>query len=53
MVFNATFNNSSVISWQFYCWRKQQYPEKTTTKWMGCVVSEDTHDEDSKSTFHL
>jgi hypothetical protein len=27
MVFNATFNNISVISWQFYWWRKQ---EKTT-----------------------
>jgi hypothetical protein len=31
MVFNATFNNISVISCggQFYWWRKQ-YPEKTT-----------------------
>jgi len=27
MVFNATFNNISVISWRFYWWRK---PEKTT-----------------------
>ena len=26
MVLNATFNNSSVISW----WRKPEYPEKTT-----------------------
>ena len=26
MVFNATFNNISVISW----WRKPEYPEKTT-----------------------
>ena len=26
MVFNATFNNISVISW----WRKLEYPEKTT-----------------------
>jgi len=31
MVFNATFNNISVISWrQFYWWRKSEYPEKTT-----------------------
>jgi hypothetical protein len=26
MVFNATFNNISVILW----WRKPEYPEKTT-----------------------
>ena len=31
MVFNATFNTISVISWrQFYWWRKTEYPEKTT-----------------------
>jgi len=31
MVFNATFNNISVISGgQFYCWRKPENPEKTT-----------------------
>jgi hypothetical protein len=31
MVFNATFNNISVISWQsVYWWRKLEYPEKTT-----------------------
>jgi hypothetical protein len=34
MVFNANFNNISAISLyhrgQFYCWRKQEYPEKTT-----------------------
>jgi hypothetical protein len=30
MVFNATFNNISVISWQFYWWRKPEYLEKTT-----------------------
>jgi len=33
MVFNATFNNVSVISWrslQFYWWRKPEYSEKTT-----------------------
>jgi hypothetical protein len=29
-LFNATFNNISVISWQFYWWRKPEYPEKTT-----------------------
>jgi hypothetical protein len=30
MVFNATFNNISVISWwQFYWWRKCDNPEKT------------------------
>ena len=29
MVFNATFNNISVVSWgQCYWWRKQEYPEK-------------------------
>jgi hypothetical protein len=29
--FNATFNNISVISWQWvYWWRKPEYPEKTT-----------------------
>ena len=27
IVFNATFNNISAISWQ---WMKQEYPEKTT-----------------------
>jgi hypothetical protein len=31
MVFNATFNYVSAISWgQFYWWRKPQDPEKTT-----------------------
>jgi hypothetical protein len=31
MMFNATFNNISAISWlQFYWWRKLKYPEKTT-----------------------
>ena len=31
MVFNATFNNISVISWrQFYWWEKPEYSEKTT-----------------------
>jgi hypothetical protein len=31
MVFNATFDNISVISWrQFYWWGKSEYPEKTT-----------------------
>jgi hypothetical protein len=31
MVFNATFNNISVISFcQFYWWRKPEDPEKTT-----------------------
>jgi hypothetical protein len=31
MVFNATFNNISVISLgSVYWWRKPEYPEKTT-----------------------
>jgi hypothetical protein len=31
MVYKATFNNISVISWhQLYLWRKPEYPEKTT-----------------------
>ena len=31
MVFNATFNNISVISWwSIYWWRKLKFPEKTT-----------------------
>ena len=32
MVFNATFNNISAISsgGQVYCWRKPEYPNKTT-----------------------
>jgi hypothetical protein len=33
MVFNATFNNNSVISWRYsvysLLWRKPEYPEKT------------------------
>jgi hypothetical protein len=29
MIFNATFNNISVIS-RFYWWRKPELPEKTT-----------------------
>ena len=29
MVFNATFNNISVILWQFYWWRKSGYLEET------------------------
>jgi len=29
MVFNATFNSISVISWRSW-WRKLEYPEKTT-----------------------
>ena len=32
MVFNATFNNISVISWRsVYWWRKSEYPEKPPT----------------------
>ena len=27
---NATFKNNSVISWLFYWWRTQEYPEKIT-----------------------
>jgi hypothetical protein len=30
MVLTATFNNISVISWQFYWLRKLECPEKTT-----------------------
>jgi len=31
MVFNATINNISAILWRsVYCWRKSEYPEKTT-----------------------
>jgi len=33
MMFNATFNNSSPISWgsvQFHWWRKPEYRENTT-----------------------
>ena len=30
MVFNATFNNISVIFGQLYWWGKMKYPEKTT-----------------------
>jgi hypothetical protein len=30
MVFNTTFNNISVISWQSVLWRKPEHPEKTT-----------------------
>jgi hypothetical protein len=30
LVFNATFNNISIMSWhQFYWWRKPEYPEVT------------------------
>ena len=33
IVFNATFNNISDISWRsvfFFVWKKLEYPEKTT-----------------------
>jgi hypothetical protein len=31
IVVNTTFNNISVISWgSVYCWRKLEYPGKTT-----------------------
>jgi len=31
MAFNASFNNTLVISWrQFYWWRKPEYTKKTT-----------------------
>ena len=30
LLFNATFNNIAVTSWQFYSWRKPEYQEKTT-----------------------
>ena len=31
MVFDANFNNISVILWrQFYWWKKPEYPKKTT-----------------------
>ena len=31
LMFNATFNSISVISWRsVYLWRKLEYPEKTT-----------------------
>ena len=33
VVFNATFNNISILSWaggQFYWWRKPEYLENTT-----------------------
>ena len=29
-VFNVIFTNISNLSWQFYWWRKLEYPEKTT-----------------------
>ena len=30
MVFNATFNNILVISWQlFYLWKTPEYPDQT------------------------
>jgi hypothetical protein len=33
MVFNATFDNISVILWRsVYWWRKPEYPEKTTKR---------------------
>jgi hypothetical protein len=37
MVFNATFNNISAISWQLalFWWRKQEYLEKTTNLWQA------------------
>ena len=42
MVFNATFNNISVISWrQFYRWRKPEDPKKTTDM---SKVTEKLHD---------
>jgi len=31
MAFSATFNSISVTSWRLvYCWRKPEYPERTT-----------------------
>jgi hypothetical protein len=42
VVFNATFNNISVISWRsVHWWRKPEYPEKTTN--LSQVAGRENH----------
>jgi len=48
MLFNAFFNNISVISWQseIYWWRKAENPEKTTQKYekdISCQILDNKH----------
>ena len=52
MVFNATFNNISVISWQsvFIGGGKTEYPEKTTDL---SQVTEDERLEDYNTYIHV
>jgi hypothetical protein len=39
MVFNATFNNISTISWgHFYWWRKWECPEKTSIEYSSPLM---------------
>ena len=41
LMFNATFNNISVISWWsvLYWWKKAEYPEKTSLKSLTSFIT--------------
>ena len=52
MVFNNTFNNISVISWnQFYWWKKLEYLEKTIAMLQVMVIGTDCTGS-CKSNYH-
>ena len=53
VVFNATVNNISIISWWsvLYWWRKPEYPEKTTD--LSQVTDKLSHNDVSPERFKL